>query len=216
MQFQPTDDQLSKAQQQDDKFGLPRGTTARQITQESGWNPNAVSPKGAMGYAQVIPKTLSKLEQRLNMKLDPSNFDDSLVIHGEIMGENKRKFGNDADALRPTTRGGTHRSGTTRRRTGTSRRSSVTPPRHRVARQQVARRAACARSWPWLTANVPSSSRRRGRTPPPATPNSSPRLVAPVTTACWTASSKKALRKWRTRRSSRRNGTPSRMALSGT
>lgn len=100
MQFQPTDDQLSKAQQQDDKFGLPRGTTARQITQESGWNPNAVSPKGAMGYAQVIPKTLSKLEQRLNMKLDPSNFDDSLVIHGEIMGENKRKFGNDADALR--------------------------------------------------------------------------------------------------------------------
>ncbi|UZF26541.1 transglycosylase SLT domain-containing protein [Ralstonia pseudosolanacearum] len=100
MQFQPTDDQLSKAQQQDDKLGLPRGTTARQIDTESKWNPNAVSPKGAMGYVQVIPKTLSKLEQRLNMKLDPSNFDDSLVIHGEIMGENKRKFGNDADALR--------------------------------------------------------------------------------------------------------------------
>ncbi|MHA6903330.1 transglycosylase SLT domain-containing protein (plasmid) [Ralstonia syzygii subsp. celebesensis] len=100
MKFQPTDDQLSKAQQQDDKLGLPRGTTARQITQESGWNPNAVSSKGAMGYVQVIPKTLSKLEQRLNMKLDPANFDDALTIHGEVMGENLRQFGNVSDALR--------------------------------------------------------------------------------------------------------------------
>ena len=100
MKFQPTDDQLAKAQQQDDKLGLPRGTTARQITQESGWNPNAVSAKGAMGYVQVIPKTLSKLEQRLNMKLDPSNFDDALTIHGEVMGENLRQFGNTPDALR--------------------------------------------------------------------------------------------------------------------
>ncbi|MCK4161706.1 lytic transglycosylase domain-containing protein [Ralstonia pseudosolanacearum] len=94
MQFQPTDDQLSKAQQQDDKLGLPRGTTARQIDTESKWNPTAVSPKGAMGYVQVIPKTLSKLEQRLNMKLDPSNYDDALRIHGEVMQENLRQFGN--------------------------------------------------------------------------------------------------------------------------
>ncbi|AXV73572.1 hypothetical protein CJO75_07910 [Ralstonia solanacearum] len=100
MQFQPTDDQLSKAQQQDDKLGIPRGTTVRQITKESGWNPNAVSPKGAMGYVQVMPKTLSKLEQRLGMKLNPSNFDDALTIHGEVMGENLRQFGNPADALR--------------------------------------------------------------------------------------------------------------------
>ncbi|MDO3559448.1 lytic transglycosylase domain-containing protein [Ralstonia pseudosolanacearum] len=100
MQFQPTDDQLSKAQQQDDKLGLPRGTTARQIDTESKWNPTAVSPKGAMGYVQVIPKTLSKLEQRLNMKLDPSNYDDALRIHGEVMQENLRQFGNLPDALR--------------------------------------------------------------------------------------------------------------------
>ncbi|MHA6907375.1 transglycosylase SLT domain-containing protein [Ralstonia pseudosolanacearum] len=100
MKFQPTDDQLSKAQQQDDKLGLPRGTTARQIDTESKWNPNAVSPKGAMGYVQVVPKTLSKLEQRLNMKLDPSNYDDALTIHGEVMQENLRQFGNLPDALR--------------------------------------------------------------------------------------------------------------------
>lgn len=100
MKFQPTDDQLAKAQQQDDKLGLPRGTTARQIDTESKWNPNAVSPKGAMGYVQVVPKTLSKLEQRLNMKLDPSNYDDALTIHGEVMQENLRQFGNLPDALR--------------------------------------------------------------------------------------------------------------------
>lgn len=100
MKFQPTDDQLAKAQQQDDKLGLPRGTTARQIDTESRWNPNAVSPKGAMGYVQVVPKTLSKLEQRLNMTLDPSNYDDALTIHGEVMQENLRQFGNLPDALR--------------------------------------------------------------------------------------------------------------------
>ncbi|WP_247537403.1 transglycosylase SLT domain-containing protein [Ralstonia pseudosolanacearum] len=100
MKFQPTDDQLAKAQQQDDKLGLPRGTTARQIDTESKWNPNAVSPKGAMGYVQVVPKTLSKLEQRLNMTLDPSNYDDALTIHGEVMQENLRQFGNLPDALR--------------------------------------------------------------------------------------------------------------------
>lgn len=98
--FLPTQDQLDKAQANDALLGLPLGTTARQISQESGWNPNAVSDTGAMGYAQVEPETLASIEEQTGRKLDPSNFDDSLFIQQYVMGQNLRHFGNVPDALR--------------------------------------------------------------------------------------------------------------------
>lgn len=39
------------------KYGLDAGLLRRQFKQESGLNPDAVSPKGALGVAQVMPKT---------------------------------------------------------------------------------------------------------------------------------------------------------------
>jgi len=43
-----------------DQYGLPRDLFRAQIQQESGWNPNAVSPKGAFGLTQVMADTASK------------------------------------------------------------------------------------------------------------------------------------------------------------
>lgn len=43
------------------KFGIPKELFARLIQMESNWNPNAVSPVGAIGLAQLMPATAAKL-----------------------------------------------------------------------------------------------------------------------------------------------------------
>ncbi|NUX98785.1 transglycosylase SLT domain-containing protein [Paraburkholderia sp. JPY169] len=95
-----TQDQLDKLAENDRAIGAPQGASAAQFTQETRNNAYAVSPKGAMGYAQVMPQTLTNVEAALGRKLNPSNFDDSLQIHRYVMTQNMQKFGNYADALR--------------------------------------------------------------------------------------------------------------------
>lgn len=98
--FQPTEQQLEDARKQDKTLGIPEGTTARQIEVESGWNPNAVSNRGAMGYVQVIPKTLASISARVGRDLNPSDWGDALTIHREVMKENLSRWGNLDDSLR--------------------------------------------------------------------------------------------------------------------
>ena len=43
------------------KHGIPEALFLRLVNQESGWNPNARSHKGAMGLAQLMPGTAAKL-----------------------------------------------------------------------------------------------------------------------------------------------------------
>jgi GNAT superfamily N-acetyltransferase len=100
MAFKPTQQQLDDTYNQDEALGIPRGTTANQIGVESGWNPNAKSGAGAMGFVQVIPKTLAALEKRLGRDLNPSDWNDALAIHKTVMTENLGHFGNLPDALR--------------------------------------------------------------------------------------------------------------------
>ncbi|APU00299.1 internal virion protein with endolysin domain [Ralstonia phage RS-PII-1] len=100
MKYTPTQEQLDKTYAQDESLGLPRGMTARQITQESGWNPTAMSQKGAYGYVQIIPTTLAAVQQQMGRTIDPTNFDDALAAHGHLMRQNLTKFGNIPDALR--------------------------------------------------------------------------------------------------------------------
>jgi len=84
----------------DKLLGLPSGWSAAQIGVESNNDPNAVSPKQAMGLAQVVPKTLRTLSKRAGRQLNPFNEVDALYIHREVMRENLAKFGNVEDASR--------------------------------------------------------------------------------------------------------------------
>lgn len=94
-----SEEQLADLAASDSYAGLPAGTSEAQIMRESGNNANAVSPKGAIGYAQVMPKTLASLQQQLGRKLDPTNWQDSITIQRTLMKQNMDHFGNPADAL---------------------------------------------------------------------------------------------------------------------
>jgi soluble lytic murein transglycosylase-like protein len=48
------------------KHGVPEDLFLRLVQQESGWNPGAVSVKGATGLAQLMPGTASKLGVDIN------------------------------------------------------------------------------------------------------------------------------------------------------
>jgi len=52
---------LSTAQAAARKHGVPVDLFLRLVQQESGWNPGAVSPKGALGLAQLMPGTAQRL-----------------------------------------------------------------------------------------------------------------------------------------------------------
>ncbi len=87
--------------QTDTQLGFPAGTSARQINQESHFNPAAVNPNsGAAGLAQVMPATVQSLSNSVGRPLDPMNVDDALYMHRTLMQQNMARFGNPADALR--------------------------------------------------------------------------------------------------------------------
>ncbi len=52
---------LSTAQSAARKHGVPVDLFLRLVQQESGWNPGAISPKGALGLAQLMPGTARRL-----------------------------------------------------------------------------------------------------------------------------------------------------------
>lgn len=82
------------------EIGAPAGYLWAQMGVESNYNPNAVSPAGAMGLAQVMPGTLRNLKKRSGRDLDPFNPADAVFIQKEVMKENYGRFGNWDDAAR--------------------------------------------------------------------------------------------------------------------
>ena len=52
---------LAVAQDVARRHGIPEDLFARLVQQESGWNPAAVSHKGALGLAQLMPGTAARL-----------------------------------------------------------------------------------------------------------------------------------------------------------
>lgn len=74
--------------------GIPPRYFTAQIRQESGFNPNAVSPAGAIGIAQFMPGTAAGLG------LDPTDPHASLRAAAEYMAQESAKYqGNYALAL---------------------------------------------------------------------------------------------------------------------
>lgn len=63
--------------------GMPAAILAGQIQQESGWNPQAVSPVGAQGIAQFMPGTWTSYGQGK----DPFDGHAGIAAQGRFMGE---------------------------------------------------------------------------------------------------------------------------------
>lgn len=93
-------DRMERLAAIDGRLGMPAGTAARQLFAENRFRTAGVSPKGARGMAQIMPRTQLVLEGRLGRKLDPNNESDALLMYEEVMKENLHKFGNTPDALR--------------------------------------------------------------------------------------------------------------------
>lgn len=72
-----------------DAQGLPRAFFARLIWQESGFNPGALSPKGAQGIAQFMPYTAKR-----RGLADPYNPAAALQASAAFLADLKREFGN--------------------------------------------------------------------------------------------------------------------------
>jgi cell wall-associated NlpC family hydrolase len=75
------------------KYGLDPAIFSRQIETESGFNPAAVSPAGAIGIAQFMPGTAKGLG------IDPTDPVASLDAAAKLMSEYVQRYGNVASAL---------------------------------------------------------------------------------------------------------------------
>lgn len=73
------------------KYGVDPSLFVRQIGAESGFNPRAVSPAGAVGIAQIVP--------RWHPTAKPNNPRLALDYAAKLMASSVRKYGNYRDAL---------------------------------------------------------------------------------------------------------------------
>lgn len=68
------------------RHGVPEDLFLRLVQQESGWNPNAVSGKGAIGLAQLMPQTA------LRLGVDPKDPSQNLDGGARYLAQQYRKF----------------------------------------------------------------------------------------------------------------------------
>jgi soluble lytic murein transglycosylase-like protein len=80
--------------------GIPPNLFIRQINQESGFNPNAISPAGAVGIAQFIPSTAAGLG------IDPRDPVASLKGAAQLMARYYQTYGDFGKALAAYNAGG--------------------------------------------------------------------------------------------------------------
>ncbi len=78
---------LTMARQAARKHGVPEDLFLRLVQQESNWNPNAESHKGALGLAQLMPATARRLG------VDPSIPKQNLEGGARYLSKQFRKFG---------------------------------------------------------------------------------------------------------------------------
>jgi hypothetical protein len=96
-----SDPELMKMVHEAEKeIGAPKGFLWAQMGVESDYRLDAKSGAGAQGLAQVMPSTLSNLNERTGKNLDPYDKNDAVFIQKELMKENFNKFKNWDDAAR--------------------------------------------------------------------------------------------------------------------
>lgn len=77
-----------------EKYDIPDRLLTAQLSQESGFNPDAISPAGAEGIAQLMPQTASSLGVS-----DPFNANASIMAAAKYDSENFSRFGDWTQAL---------------------------------------------------------------------------------------------------------------------
>jgi hypothetical protein len=77
------------------RYGLNPEIFVRQMMQESGMNPDAVSPKGALGIAQIMPATARNPGYGVRPIEDPTDPEEGLRFGAEYMRALLDEFGGD-------------------------------------------------------------------------------------------------------------------------
>lgn len=75
------------------RFSLPESWIRAVIAAESGGDPRAVSPKGAMGLMQLMPQTWTTLRLRYCLGADPFQPRDNILAGAAYLGEMRDRFG---------------------------------------------------------------------------------------------------------------------------
>nr|WP_245897504.1 lytic transglycosylase domain-containing protein [Palleronia abyssalis] len=78
---------LTPAKQAAKRHGIPEAIFVNLVTRESGWNPGAVSHKGAIGLAQLMPDTARLL------RVDPNDPIQNLDGGARYLAQQYRAFG---------------------------------------------------------------------------------------------------------------------------
>jgi peptidoglycan DL-endopeptidase CwlO len=73
--------------------GIPASLLAALVSQESGFNPSAVSSAGAQGIAQIMPSTAA------GMGVNPLDANQSINAAAQLLGSYSARFGSYANAL---------------------------------------------------------------------------------------------------------------------
>lgn len=86
-------DYRSRASHFAGQFGVDPDLFAALIQQESGWNPKAVSSRGAFGLGQAMPKTAAKPGLNVAPLTDIGNTDEQLRFSAEYLDALMRRYG---------------------------------------------------------------------------------------------------------------------------
>ena len=81
------------------RYGLDPEIFVRQMVQESGLNPDAVSPKGAVGIAQIMPGTARDPGYGVSPITDPTDPEEALRFGAQYMRAMLDKYGDYGLAL---------------------------------------------------------------------------------------------------------------------
>lgn len=75
------------------RFGVPEAWIRTVMRVESGGDPRAVSPKGAMGLMQIIPETWAELRTRYGLGADPYDPRDNILAGAAYLREMLDRYG---------------------------------------------------------------------------------------------------------------------------
>jgi hypothetical protein len=75
------------------RFGIPAAWISAVMSAESGGHEGAISPKGAMGLMQIMPRTWADLSQRYHLGSNPFDVNDNITAGAAYLRELHDRYG---------------------------------------------------------------------------------------------------------------------------